>query len=161
MNMRVLHPSRKRLRPGDIFAYQMPDDLYRFGRVIRTDTSIANWPDVVLVYLYRPSSVSKLEVPWLGRNNLLIPPVGTNRLGWSRGYFETVAQRPLQPDDVLPVHCFEETWTRHPRYWTEDGDRLPDRTEPCGVWALSSYANIDADLSEALGFPEPVSDQHG
>jgi hypothetical protein len=36
-NLRVLRPSRKKVRAGDVFAMQMPDDLYLFGRVISTD----------------------------------------------------------------------------------------------------------------------------
>jgi hypothetical protein len=36
-NLRVLRPSRKKVRAGDVFAMQMPDDLYLFGRLISTD----------------------------------------------------------------------------------------------------------------------------
>lgn len=38
-------------------------------------------------------------------DRLLIAPIYINRLGWSRGYFETVGNRPLVPEDLLTQHC--------------------------------------------------------
>ena len=36
-NLRILTPSRKRLKVGDIFVMQVLDKGYLFGRLIRTD----------------------------------------------------------------------------------------------------------------------------
>jgi hypothetical protein len=36
-NLRVIRPARKKPERGDVFALQLPDETYMFGRVIRTD----------------------------------------------------------------------------------------------------------------------------
>jgi hypothetical protein len=74
----------------------------------------------------------------------------TNRLSWSRGYFETVAHRNLE-DDVLHPHCFYSYNFR--RYFDEYRNELPERIEPCGIFALRSFRTIDDAVSEALGIP--------
>lgn len=77
-------------------------------------------------------------------------PRYTNRLGWSRGYFENVDSRPLSSDDLLEQHCFR----RHTgQYFDEKGQQLPGPVEPCGDWVLSSFLRIDDLVSEAIGIP--------
>lgn len=110
-NLRVLRPSRKRPQPGDVFAIQPLDDTYLFGRVISVEAkwTLAEGADpAVLVYIYRKRSTSKQEAgpAALRPDQLLVSPIMTNRLPWSRGYFENVAHVPLESDDVLSQHCF-------------------------------------------------------
>jgi len=75
----------------------------------------------------------------------------TNRLPWSKGYFEFVENRSLGPTDVLPQHCFKDDvrWG----YRDERGDRLERPVEPGGEWGLHSYRTIDDEISKALGIP--------
>lgn len=96
LNLRQLRPSRAPIRAGDIFAMQLPSGRYLFGRVIEADIprERAPMPKANLIYIYRsqservdPSSVSLMP------SDLLLPPVFTNRLAWSRGYFETVGHK--------------------------------------------------------------------
>jgi hypothetical protein len=44
----------------------------------------------VLLYFYLAFSDDATNVPPLSPKALLIPPVITNRLGWSDGYFQTI-----------------------------------------------------------------------
>lgn len=138
LNMQVLNKSRKCPREGDVFAYHMPDGLYHFGRVIRTACLIANWPNVLLAYFYNAHSESKCNIPILRKESLLIPPTGIGTAGWRKGYFETVEYRSLDPEEVLAVHCFEESWCSPTRYWTEFGERLPRVSSPvkCGACSI-------------------------
>ncbi len=150
MNIRILKPSRKRLKPGDIFVLQVEEGRFVFGRVIRTDASMrfgGSWP---LIYVYRVFSADRLQIPPLEKGNLLIAPAIVNRLPWSRGYFETVEHRPLQTEDILPVHCFHSA---NDSYYDADGKELSGRTEPCGLAGMHSYRTIDILVSQALGIP--------
>lgn len=161
MNMKVLNPSRQKPKAGDIFVLQMPDGLYRYGRVITTDVNIGGFTGCTLVYIYRVTRPTKVPIPELRLDDLLIPPKCTNRLPWARGYFETIEHRPLDPTDVPPVLCF---WSPvHDRYMDADGKYLPRRTEPCGLYALGSFRTIDADISRAIGItpaPDTVPNEH-
>ena len=109
-NLRVIRRSRHRPSVGDVFAMQLPDDRYLFGRVIGADLDPprAPMPGAYLIYVYRHRSTSKVP-DWaaLQADRLLLPPVFINRMPWTRGYFETVdnqgpaRERPA-PATLLP-----------------------------------------------------------
>lgn len=147
-NLRILKPSRKAVRPGDIFVFRVNDQAFYFGRIIKTDVAVGGFPNGILVYLYNASSPEKAKIPELRRDKLLLPPLATNRLPWSRGYFETVASRPLAESDVLPVHSFRSSTGR---CFDEAGKPIEAPVEPVGEFALQSYRSIDDLVSDALG----------
>ena len=159
-NMRILRPSREERLAGDVFAYQMPDNHYRFGRLIARSTAIGGFepgdPSQHLIYLYKGHVDRIDEVPDLSPKNLLLPPIATNQKPWTRGYFQRVARESLRSSDVLEKHCFYSAF--RDKYYDLDGNELSDRIEPCGIWGLDSYRTIDDKLSQALGF-DPVEDE--
>lgn len=149
-NLAVLQKSRKP-QVGDIFAMLPPDGAFLFGRVISTTASFGGKPIATLIYIYQPRSRSADEIPELSPRQLLLPPILTNTLGWSRGYFQRVARRPLEAQDVLEQHCFQGGFGKQRGYFDERGRRLPGPVEPVGVTGLASYRSIDDAVSRALG----------
>jgi hypothetical protein len=151
-NLEFLKQSRKQLKPGDIFVLKPKGRDYYYGRVISTTADCGfGPPKAVLVYIYNATSKNKCDIPALDKKNLLIPPVMINRLGWSRGYFETIEHKELTIDDVLKVHCF---WSRAKEvYINEKGQQLDEPHEPIGFYGLSNYRVIDDRISELLEIP--------
>ena len=149
-NLQRLRPSRKRLIPGDIFALRPPGDTYLFGRVVRTD-AICLAPGAILIYVYRTGSPTMCPPAVLSREELLIPPILINRLPWSRGYFETVENRPLR-EDAYERHCFR---TFNGQFYDEYRNELrkPIPGVPIGDAGLHSYRTVDDAVSEVLGIP--------
>lgn len=153
-NLRVLKASRRTPREGDVFVMQPDDDFFLFGRVIDTDAVWALGDGVngaILIYVFGTRSARK-EVPDLAElrpANLLISPVMTNRLPWSRGYFETLAHVPLDHADLLGQHCFFDA--ARGRYFDNKGNELPGPVEPVGDFGLHSFRSIDGEVSGALG----------
>lgn len=151
-NLQVLKPSRKKPQAGELFAMQLPDDRFLFGRVVTTEAMAGpSMGGAILIYVYRPRFDSK-EVPErsaLSAGELLVSPMMTNRLPWSKGYFETVAQWPIKAGDVLEQHCFRR-WDG--RYFDEALNEVPGAVEPVGDYGLHSYRTIDDEVSDALGF---------
>ena len=153
-NLRVLRPSRKPPRPGDVFAMLPPGGQYLFGRVIATDASAGAFKPLLLIYIFSVRSPT-MEMSDQGRLNpedLLIPPIMTNRLPWIRGYFQTLGHRDLRSGDLLQVHCFRG----QPRYgldvyYDEHSNPLPGPVSPVGEWGLHSFRSIDDQVSDALG----------
>ncbi|MFK4084041.1 immunity 26/phosphotriesterase HocA family protein [Kribbella sp. NPDC020789] len=150
--MQVLKASRSKLRRGDVFALQPRGRRYLFGRIVDTETIIGPMTDCLLIYVYRVQSEVK-ELPAAAELmpvNLLLPPMMTNRLPWSRGYFETIGHQEIDPGMTLDVHCF-----RGPdgRFYDEKSHELPGPVEPVGVHALKSHRTIDDAVSKALGIP--------
>jgi hypothetical protein len=153
-NLVFLERSRKLLKDGDVFTFRLLEGPYRFGRVMRA--SIEGHlpiPGCHLLYVYDVSAVEPEAPPAaaLTPERLLIPPLYANRQGWLRGYFKTVARRPVEPDDLLKEHCFR--WGGLKPYVNERGESLPGPVEPCGVWGVASHRGLDDKVSAALGLP--------
>lgn len=106
---------------------------------------------LVLIYLYSKGSPDSNKIPVLRRDALLVPPLLTNRLPWSRGYFLTLKNVPLTRWDVLPCHVFERSVP--PYYVDEDGNPVSEWAEPVGRYAIQSFRTIDDMVSRALGIP--------
>jgi hypothetical protein len=159
LNMTKLKVSRKKPNPGDIFIFKIAtEDHYRFGRVIRTEATIGGFEDVILIYIYYLTSSSKKIIPELDINHLLVPPIGTNRQGWLKGYFETVSYRPLDKEQLLPQHHFLDFTGK---YFDDNAQEVKLPVEPIGEWGIHSLGTIDNAISDALGIPwaeEPSED---
>ena len=154
-NLQIIKRSRHMPARGDIFVMQLPTGMYLFGRVIIADAprEIGPMPGANLLYIYSWQSNTKLpKYGLLKPNNLLIPPVWTNRLGWTRGCFQAIENRPLEVDDLLYQHCFRDSFRGI--YVDEASRKLPFRVEPCGEWGGVSYRWIDDHISDAVGIPQ-------
>jgi hypothetical protein len=153
-NLRVLKRSRTKPVEGDVFTLSPADGLFLFGRVIRADMprERAPMPGSYLLYIYRHTSAEPAPSRRdLHPQALLLAPVFTNRMPWTKGYFEVLTNWPLSKSDLVPQHCFWFAGRRS--YVDEDLNVLPERVEPCGDWALKSYRRLDDDVSRALGLP--------
>lgn len=162
-NLKVIRRSRKQPQVGDVFVMQLPDERYLFGRVVDVDLAgdHSPTPSAHLIYIYdhcRPSRA--IDPEELTPDRLLLPPVHTNRLGWTRGYFETIMNYPTRPADLLKRHCFWDALREG--YVDERGRPLQGPVKPCGEWGLASYRLIDDHISDALGIPRaPVEPNEG
>jgi len=125
-------------------------DGFLYGRVIDTNANALGGGGSVLIYIYKARSNVREDIPELHLDQLLIPPLMTNKLPWSRGYFQFLENRPLEDKDRLKQHCFVNTegW-----YFDEQRNRLPKAHEPVGQWGLHSFRTIDDEISKALGIP--------
>ena len=74
----------------------------------------------------------------------------TNRLPWSKGYFETVDNSPLGPAEVLSKHSFLDPVTGN--YFDEMGNEVFEPKEPIGDFVLWSFRTIDEEIAELMGF---------
>src|SRR5690606_1968335 len=115
------------------------------------DAKIRYMSDSILIYIFSIESETKEPPEHLPVMRLLIPPLMTNRLPWSRGYFETIAHREFDAGERLPLHCFYSLTFK--KYFDDSGNELPKRSEPCGFSGLDSYRTIDDAISKALGIP--------
>lgn len=62
-NLRVIKPSRKKPRPGDVFAMQLPDETYMFGRVVGAELEPPQAPMPLSYLIYVYSERSQTMVP--------------------------------------------------------------------------------------------------
>jgi hypothetical protein len=152
MNMQILKKSRKPVSVGDIFVYQLEATLgrYYFGKVIRTDAAVGGFKGTTLIYLYKETSESKKIIPELRCTDLLVPPIATNSLPWTKGYFEVVSASSINSTDILSQHCFKDI---RGKFFDADDNVLSEAVAPVGEYGLHSYRTIDDAVSKALGIP--------
>ena len=149
-NFQMLKRTRRAPESGDVFAFQhkLFPDKYFFGRVAATDTRLGNLDGgVILIYVYRTSAPSKSSVPLLKVVDLLVPPIGTNKIPWTSGYFELVATGENGPQDLLSQHCFADG---RGSFVDEYGVRLAEPIGPIGFYGLSGLLSIDNQITKAL-----------
>lgn len=154
----LFHPlesSRKRPRVGDVFVAEI-DSGFIGGRVVAVDaqSSAISESKSLLLYIYDGIVKSPdVDAISLAPPVLLIPPVITNTVAWSRGYFQTIGNVPLSTDQLLDQHVFRSPSTKE--LWDERDTRLPATYaghDYVGVKALDSYLTIEDAVSRALGF---------
>ena len=129
--MMVLEASRKKIKAGDLFVFQMSQEvnLYRFGLVIKNDFNLGPFPNCNLVYLYEASSKFIDEVPELNREKLLIPPFVTNNLAWSKGFFLTIGNIVPGEAEIFSEHFFRDT---SGNLYNDSGVRVKKSSRTCG-----------------------------
>lgn len=158
-NFRTLRASRKPLKPGDVFVMGLPDAMHLFGRVISTS---ARWTvaqdsgttNLVYVFDHRSPDRAIPAREHLRADRLLVPPQLVNRLGWNRGYFETLGTLPFEDGETLDVHCFESrTFAAGPRWFDDTARELPRPVPPVGVWGAGNHRTLEDAACEALGIP--------
>ncbi|MEZ5170672.1 MAG: immunity 26/phosphotriesterase HocA family protein [Acidimicrobiia bacterium] len=89
-NLQVLSPSRKKPKVGDVFALQLADGRYLFGRIISTDAMAGpSMGGAILIYVYRERSDQKAlpKRAELRPDRLLVSPIMTNQRPWTKGCF--------------------------------------------------------------------------
>lgn len=157
MNLAVLKKTRRALEVGDIFAMRPPDGQFLFGRVIDVDANLLGFGGrggvegaFALIYIYAVRAAAKMPVPELVREQMLIPPMITNRKPWTRGYFEHLENRPIGPIDRLPQHCFVNSFGKNV---DEMGRPVSVPVNPIGRFGIESFRTIDDAISKALGIP--------
>lgn len=150
--LQYLKRSTNTPRAGDVFAMLPPDGKYLFGRVIESNVPRDRAPTPNSNFMYIYSERSGSEEPNMDRltpENLLLPPLFTNKMGWTKGVFKTIRQSNVTPDDLLDQHCF---WDAMRQYYIDlDQKRLSEPTSLCGSRGLKSFRMIDDHVSDALG----------
>jgi hypothetical protein len=134
---------RQRAARGDVFIFQLHSmpGIYFFGKVISVDSKIGfRDMSVLMVYIYRATSSSKEAIPCLSKEELLVAPIGTNNVPFTRGYFEILRSDALGREDVLAQHCFFNPATK--QYFDEMGQQLEAAVEPIGIDGLSGLESI-------------------
>ncbi|MBW7877099.1 MAG: hypothetical protein H3C47_14050 [Candidatus Cloacimonetes bacterium] len=156
VNLVFLQKSRKRIKPGTVFVFQLifEPDKFRFGMVASTTLIMSSCDKVTLVYIYDYLGNSKEDFPDFAAKKLLLPPQAINTLGWSSGFFETVAYLDLDkhPEYKFPQHHFA-SFVRKGVYYDEFNNQVQDPVEPLGVHGLGNHRTVEDKVCDKLGYP--------
>ncbi len=148
---------RKRAKVGDLFRLSPHQGTVLWGRLIKRGHFFGMEFNLNLVYIYDVLSETMPSLDRMSPSNLLLPPKVVNNLGWSRGYWEIMAQVPLEPKDILNRHLFKRLWgTGNPQDYdvvTEGGHKVTDAlldARPLGQSGVSNYNDVDWTVREIL-----------
>lgn len=159
----VIRPSRHKPQVGDLFVLNMLGKRWIAGRVIRTDADALVPNSDLLLYFYRvePTGPDNIATPI--KPDLLIPPILSSALGWRRGYYMHIRNNPLQAQELLPRHVFEDNLfpKGDPRRFCDEYRKPvapPEPGLPSGPFGMFGYSAVDTLLSHALGIPPKLND---
>jgi hypothetical protein len=147
----VIRKKRHRPKVGDVFAFQLADGLYRFGRVFHTAVPVYGKGEdgSILVVAYRHEADKMEDYPSrLLPRDILGPPLILLPILWSRGFFAHLQNRPFEPEEVpQPGPCF--------RYWGEtyrdpDGNPMACNPKLLGEWAGTSPFAFAEEIMAAI-----------
>ncbi len=151
MNIKKLKPYRKPVLEGDYFSLSLKVGGQILGRVIHhrdvDDFVLGGY----LVYFYNLIGADVSEIPPHSHLDLMIPPLFVNRLGWTRGYFAHIGNRPVLPSERYPLHSFTCCYFSPTRIVDEFGNPLARAVEPAQLFTISNHKMVDYDISEKLG----------
>lgn len=148
--------TRRRIVAGSFFRIHLIDDSPILGCVAKDDACVSlseDWKCFV-VYIFQPGSDPRT----LGVDHLLVPPLLVGRDAWTRGVFDVSQPIRASIEHVPARHCFESImgWKFLP-----DGSKVVspyfdeycepcERSEPCGVQALTTLSGIEGAIARAL-----------
>ncbi len=150
MDLIAMKKSRKAPREGDIFVVQPITDIFYYGKVIQTNISSKDScvNGMFLIYIYDKLSTSKSIPTDLDCSNLLIAPTIVNRLGWSRGYFETICNFPVTEKERNVSFGF---WSFQKKCFVNaEGAALKSYPEYYTDYGLGNYAVVGEKIQAAL-----------
>ncbi|MGB4762207.1 MAG: hypothetical protein WBP12_02510 [Candidatus Saccharimonas sp.] len=143
--------SRKRGHAGDGFFLEVQGIGFLVGRLLSTD---AFWSvgqsGANMVQIFNTVFNSREEA-FRGRvENLLIAPVLTNNLPWSKGYFQALPEE-ATTTFATPHMNYHFFHAQTAAYYDHTGRVVPHPEQPVGEFLLDSYLTIDDKVSDALG----------
>ncbi|WP_405079952.1 immunity 26/phosphotriesterase HocA family protein [Paenibacillus chitinolyticus] len=148
--LRILKRTRKSPRVGDIFVMEPKENLFYFGKVINANVVSKNplFNGGYLIYLYNYPATTK-EIPdHLSPNNLLIPPIVTNKQGWLKGYFETVGSRDATSEEKNLDYGFWHSTSE--KFYSLSWDVLTEKPTQFIRNGLISYGGIGRGIHRLL-----------
>ena len=155
INLEILKRTRKTPKPGDVFVFKLKqENFYRFGKLIRDDTSIGNFENVLMIYIYKARSKHKNKIPNLDHNKLLLPPLGLTNQLWTQGLVENIGFEKVTKENTLQPNVFRNPGRIDIPFCDEDGNPVKNPIEPIGLYAEGNVRTFDNKISRRLGYPE-------
>ena len=146
----AMKKSRKTPQKGDVFVVQPFQSVFYYGKVVKTNI---HSPDscvngMFLIFIYdKMSAVPQIPCD-LDNSSLLIAPTIVNRLGWSRGYFETICNLPLTEREENMPYGF---WHFQKKCFVNaEGTVLHSRPKYHTDYGLGNYCVVGEKIQAAL-----------
>lgn len=156
INLIQMKKSRRTPSAGDLFVLQPQEGIYLLGKVIRAKWDI---PDDFLrgsyvVHLYRKklNTFDGVESIDLTAEDLLLPPQIINQLAWTKGYFMTVGNKPVNSQELPESYGFyHDFWNL---YFDINGIEQTRKPVICGNFAMGNHLTIE-DKMRTLSINDP------
>lgn len=148
--------SRRKPKIGDIFALRVKEDLYFYGKVLKTEINnphplFQGW-NLICVYDFSSQDIINTDLSKLSEHDLLLPPLVTNHKGWYDGYFLTIGNENITEDEMQIDYGFWDDLRKI--YRNEEGTILDKKPNLVSRYALVSYGGIGRAIHRVLNKEE-------
>jgi hypothetical protein len=154
----VMKASRKKPKVGDIFVVQPLHEIYYYGHVV--DTNIQNPTNLfingmclIFMYKYKSNEPILPSAMDLEGSGLLFAPTVINYKGWTKGYYLTVGNIPIEQMERKYDYGFWSSTAR--KYYSTTGEELTHKPEYRDIYGLSSYGYIGRTIHRLMNGLEP------
>lgn len=146
----AMRKSLKNPQEGDVFVLQPMKDTFYFGKVIQTNVqstdSFIN--GMVLIYIYECWSFEKKVPQGLESKKFLIAPMVVNYQPWRKGYFETIGNIGVLPNEKNIEFAF---WNvLKDKYVDISGKEVDYKPLISGIYGLASYGAVGKEVQKAI-----------
>jgi hypothetical protein len=157
INLEFLETSKKKIKTGDVFVVKPPKMKFYYGIVANSNANLFHVDGILHLQFFDFSTDDYGSISdKLHDSKLLFPPVLTNRLGWSKGYFKTIGNISIENFKTIKEASF---YYYNGEIFDDNSNQLsqPYSLETTGSFAVTSYLNIDNLISLRLGIPLAVA----
>lgn len=146
----AMKKSRKTPCEGDVFVLQPIENVFYYGKVIKTNLiskdSFVN--GMTLIYIYNCFSNDKNLPADLDEKDFLIPPIVVNHNPWWKGYFETIGNMGVTECDRNRDFAFWDLLTK--KFVDFSGNEVDRQPECWSVFGLGSYGLVGKEVQKAI-----------
>jgi hypothetical protein len=147
--LKVLQKSNKKPKEGQIFVLEPKENLFCFGRVIKTNVesrdSFVNGMYLIFIYDYFSDTEEMPED--LLRKDILIVEVINAQL-WRKGFAKNIAEIPVTKEEINADYGFWDILREY--YVNLKGDYIEVIPKYKGTYGLGSYGSIGRQLNRII-----------
>ena len=137
--LKVIKRQRKYPQKGDVFVIEPLEGISFWGIVVNNHVCNINGEDLLVVMIFKEKAPENNINEWKPDiNNLLIEPSMVGKEYWTKGYFYTVYNIPIENSlDNYGFYCIFED-----RYFDEWGKKLRKEPKIVGTFGVSTISGI-------------------
>lgn len=145
------------IQEGDIFVLSIRENLYFYGRVLKTDIKVNrdswyNGKQTIVIFQCKSREIS-LDSFILDYENLLVNPSIVDKSNWQKGYFYTIGNIPISQKDKKVDYGFFKSGIpgiKHGYFCTEEGVKLGHFPKFYSRYAILTTGGIASQIEKEI-----------
>ena len=151
--LKVIKKSKTEPVEGDIFVLSPREDIYFYGRVLKSNINhisqdtFVHGKSVVVIFKCKNNEISMSNY-YPNYNDLLIRPEIVDKSYWSKGYFFTIENKPLDDNEKKLDYGFYSIGKG--KFLKETGIEIDHQPVLLGTYGIATISGIAYEIEKEL-----------